>query len=155
MRIAGVPMCKSAKSHTKEPRRDDHPRNFILDYSDDFCKTVVAKSFLHEGQFSRQIDILDPVDALGAPVHGDFIPQVAHAYRMSGLKGLKRAFQTASETSVDEYGPQGLNREVPTVPDHGKLMRCQVLEGIWKNKDKSGGDRIPLRESFALSKEWV
>jgi hypothetical protein len=53
----------------------------------------------------RQIDVSFPRLRLAAPLHGDFIPKVGRAYRMSANNGLKFAVVPKLTTSSEGTAP--------------------------------------------------
>jgi hypothetical protein len=119
-----IPRQETATSQVMEPTEGRiTPAIDILTRLCVFCKCDEFKN----GSISRQIDILCPLLRVAAPVHGDFIPQVGRAYRMSATERPKQAFQTLRRTSVRKTRT-GFEGDCCLPSRTRQTMRCQVLQ---------------------------
>jgi hypothetical protein len=129
---------KLPRTESNEPTKGGTPSHNHLDTLEEVWQYGVATYFEANDKTSRQIDILRPFMRVAALCYGDFLRRVGRAYRSERVEPANRHSNRLEGLPAGRRR-QGLRGSDAPASGHGKPMRCQVLQGGWKNRNKGTG----------------
>ena len=151
-------MHESAKNRAMRPTRVAIPRKMILAFLDAVCNTAVAKDFEYCDHPRKIRLVCSHAQPVAASPHGDFIPELGRAYRMSAEHRPRQAFPPPAGTSAGVIRPQGFRRRTArptqnTAPHGARFLQMEGRTRFSCAFGRAQGDTVVIPSGPAPSED--